>query len=143
MSTDNLTLDLIEDENEVLCAYTDSEGYITIGVGILIDKRRGGCITQEESRYLLANRIKSKTDELLTKAPWVKNLSPARLDALLNMAFQMGVEGLLGFKNSLALLQQEKFNECGANMRMSKWHSQTPARSERVIKQLVTGEYRR
>lgn len=33
---------LIRDEGNVPYAYSDSLGYLTIGVGFLIDKRKGG-----------------------------------------------------------------------------------------------------
>ena len=45
---------LIAEEGEKLSAYQDSMGFWTIGVGRLIDARKGGGISQEESRYLLA-----------------------------------------------------------------------------------------
>jgi lysozyme len=141
--SDQLTADLREDEGEVLHAYQDHLGYWTIGVGILIDGRKGGGITREESAYLLANRIASKTAELTEALPWVADLDAVRRDGLLNMAFQLGVPGLLGFHNSLALIKAGRYDEAGAALEQSKWHSQTPDRADRVIKQIVTGSYRR
>ena len=41
-------------EGRVAHAYIDSEGYTTIGVGRLIDKRKGGRLTDREIDYLLA-----------------------------------------------------------------------------------------
>ncbi|MEG2578858.1 MAG: hypothetical protein RSA54_14135, partial [Glutamicibacter sp.] len=66
-----LTKQLRRDEGEVLSAYTDHLGYLTIGVGRMIDKRKGGGITAEESAYLLSNDIDKRQAELLRRAPWM------------------------------------------------------------------------
>lgn len=100
-----LTKQLRRDEGEVLSAYQDHLGFWTLGVGRLIDKRKGGGITPEESAYLLSNDIDKRESELLRRAPWMANLDQARFGALVNMAFQMGVDGLLGFKNTLAMVR--------------------------------------
>ena len=75
---DSLESQLRRDEGEVLHAYSDSLGYLTIGVGRLIDARRGGGISGDESAYLLRNDIERKTGELLRRAPWVAELDPVR-----------------------------------------------------------------
>ena len=135
----NLTEQLRRDEGEELHAYTDSLGYLTIGVGRLIDKRKGGGITAEESAYLLANDIKRKTDEVLKALPWASKLDPVRFAALVNMAFQLGIAGLLGFKTTLSLIQCGNYAKAAENMTLSKWNTQTPARCERLAKQIATG----
>lgn len=137
----NITDQLRRDEDEVLHVYTDSLGFATIGVGRLIDSRKGGGITVEESAYLLSNDIKRKTIEVIHALPWAENLDPVRFFVLVNMAFQMGTDGLLGFKNTLLLIQAGNWDKAAENMILSKWHSQTPARCERLAKQLKTGEW--
>ncbi len=136
-----LTSDLREDEGEVLHAYQDHRGFWTIGVGILIDKRGGG-IDKEESEWLLAHRIAKKRAELIRALPWLGELDDVRQGALLNMAFQMGVQGLMGFVNSLRMIREKRWVEAGENLKKSKWYAQTPARAMRVIKAIVTGAYR-
>ncbi len=137
----NTSDQLRRDEDEVLTAYPDSLGYLTIGVGRLIDKRKGGGITTEESAYLLANDIKRKTAEVLAALPWASNIDPVRFAVLVNMAFQLGIDGLLGFKNTLSLIKSGSFSQAADNMVISKWHTQTPARCERLAKQMRTGEW--
>ena len=39
-------------------AYKDSRGYLTIGVGHLIDEELGGGLSEDEIDYLLANNLK-------------------------------------------------------------------------------------
>lgn len=135
----NLTEQLRRDEGEVLHAYKDSLGYWTLGVGRLVDERKGGGITKEESAYLLANDIQRKTIEVLAALPWAERLDPVRFNVLLNMGFQLGVDGLLGFKNTLALIKAGDYARASDNMKLSKWHVQTPERADRLRTQITTG----
>jgi len=135
----SLNEQLRRDEGEVLSAYPDSLGYLTIGVGRLIDKRRNGGITPDESAYLLNNDIQRKTKEVFGMFPWVEQLDSVRLAVLINMAFQLGTDGLAGFKNTMSLVQGGNYDKAAENMILSKWHSQTPERCERLAKQMRTG----
>lgn len=138
---EELTKQLRRDEGEVLNAYQDHLGFWTIGVGRLIDKRKGGGITPGESAYLLNNDIDKRQAELLRRAPWMAALDPARFGVMLNMAFQMGVDGLMGFKNTLAMVKAGDYSGAAVGMLNSKWATQTPARAQRLSKQMATGEW--
>lgn len=139
--TDKLTDQLRRDEGEVLHAYQDHLGYWTIGVGILIDERKGGGLLPEESEFILQNRVRQRREAVAKALPWSKNLDEARLGVLLNMSFQMGVEGLLGFKNTLEQVRQGNYNQAAEMMLLSKWATQTPERAKRLAKQMKTGEW--
>lgn len=130
------------DEGEVLTAYQDHMGFWTIGVGILIDKRKGGGITPEESAYLLANRLREKEAELNRRLPWWNELCAARRGVLLSMAFQMGVDGLLGFKNTLAMVKGGDYTGAAKGMLNSLWARQTPERAGRMAEQMKSGEWK-
>ena len=137
--TTELTRQLRGDEGEKLHAYLDSLGFQTIGVGRLIDQRKGGGISKAESAYLLANDIEAKTAELTARLPWLYLLDPVRRGALTNMAFQLGVEGLMGFRNSLELMRTGNYREAADNFMKSKWANQTPNRARRVTDQIRLG----
>ena len=132
---------LRRDEGEVLYAYPDSEGYLTIGIGRLLDKRKGGGISAEESAYLFSNDFNSKLGELRRRLPWFDKLDVARQGVLLNMAFQMGVDGLLGFKNTLAMIERGDYKAAAAGMLDSLWARQTPERAQRLSIQMETGQW--
>lgn len=139
MSSSKIIAQLRRDEGEVLHAYQDHLGFWTIGIGVLIDKRKGGGITQEESEYLFLNRLREKERVLRNKLPWFARLDDARQGVLLNMAYQMGVEGLLAFKNTLAAVEAGDYKKAAEGMLASKWAQQTPARATRLAKQMETG----
>ena len=132
---------LKRDEGEVLHAYQDTLGFWTIGIGILIDKRKGGGLRPEESEFIFRNRLKLLDAELADRLPWIAKLDPARRGVLVNMAFQLGVAGLLGFKNTLAMIQAGKYQDAAKAMLESKWAKQTPARARRLSKQMETGSW--
>ena len=130
---------LRRDEGERLSAYQDHLGFWTIGVGILIDARKGGGLLPEESEFIFQNRLKLLNSELEKRLPWIKKLDPARRGVLVNMAFQMGVAGLLGFKNTLALIERGEYEKASREMLGSKWAQQTPARANRLSVQMSSG----
>lgn len=49
--------DLFDDEGYRKSAYQDHLGFWTIGIGTLIDERKGAGITVDEAKYLLRNRL--------------------------------------------------------------------------------------
>jgi lysozyme len=129
------------EEGVVPNAYQDHLGFWTIGVGRLIDKRKGGRLTNAEIDMLLANDIAEKAASMAGWPAWerVKG-DPVRATALLSMCFQLGTQGLAGFKNTLALIAAGRFPEAATNMLASKWAEQTPARAKRVAAMLRTGK---
>ena len=140
--TDNITRLLRGDEGEVLHAYNDHLGFATIGIGRLIDKRKGGGISKEESAYLLANDIMRFSKELDQRLPWWKTLSDARRGVLLAMAFQMGVDGLLKFKNTLEAVRMGQYDKAADGMLQSMWAKQTPERATRMSEQMRTDQWK-
>lgn len=138
---ENLTNQLRRDEGEVLHAYQDHLGFWTIGIGRLIDKRKGGGLTKDEAAYLLGNDIARFTNALRTRLPWFDRIDEARQGVLANMAFQMGVDGLLGFRNTLGMIERGEYDAAANAMLQSKWSQQTPQRAARLAQQMRTGEW--
>lgn len=136
---ENIIRSLRGEEGEVLSEYKDHLGYSTIGVGRLIDKRKGGGITAEESAYLLGNDVDKVTTQLNKRLPWWTKLDEARQGVLVNMAFQMGIDGLLGFKNTLKMIESGQYEAAARGMLQSKWAQQTPSRAKRMAEQMRTG----
>lgn len=128
-------------EGEVLHAYTDSLGMLTIGVGRLIDKRKGGGISKEESEMLLSNDVNKVVSELNTRLPWFNTLSDPRKAVLINMGFQLGIAGLMGFSKTLSLIESGQYAQAADQMLQSKWATQTPKRAVEMSEQMRTGQW--
>jgi lysozyme len=154
----NLINDLIRDEGVVLHPYKDSKGILTIGCGHNLEARpltveqkirycdSAGNLTPEGCRGLLNDDINDTIADLFYHLPWVNtDLTLNRQDALANMAFNMGIgnaekgTGLLGFKNSLALLEAGKYEEAADNFLKSRWAAQVGSRAVRVTDALRNG----
>lgn len=137
---DELIRQLRGDEGERSQVYQDHLGYWTIGVGRLVDKRKPGSgLRPKEIAYMLNNDIDDRASELTKRIPWFGKLDPVRQGVLLNMSFQMGVEGLLGFKTTLRLVEASQYVAAADQMLKSKWATQTPQRAKRLSAQMRTG----
>lgn len=132
MDKERLKSELINDEGVKYSAYQDHLGYWTIGVGHLIDSREGGALSKAAVDFILMEDIQEKSSQVFSRLPWVKDMPEPVQRALVNMAFQMGVDGLMGFTNTLSLIQARKFSEAADNALKSKWATQTPNRARRV-----------
>lgn len=126
-------IDLLErHEGLKLTAYQDSLGYWTIGIGTLIDSRKGGGITIEEARYLCSNRIEKLNKDLDHQFPDWRKLSPVRRLVIQDMAYQLGVTGLMGFRKFIEYLQVGNYQLAATEMLDSRWASQTPNRANEL-----------
>jgi lysozyme len=132
---------LKRDEGCKLHAYADHLGYTTIGIGRLIDERKGGGITKEEAEYLLANDVERVSNSIAAFIPWTDNLDDARRGVLINMAFQLGIQGMLAFQKTLSHIRDGRYVAAASEMLQSKWAKQTPERAERLAKQMATGQW--
>lgn len=140
---EQLTAQLRRDEGNRATAYKDSMGWLTIGVGRLIDSRKPGAgLRPDEIDYLLRNDINDRVAALQKALPWFAKLDQARQGVLINMAFQMGTAGLLAFRQTLGLVRDGKYAEAADQMLKSKWAEQTPARAKRLSEQMRTGEWK-
>ena len=132
MNFDAIKNDLKSDEGIVLHEYKDHLGYSTIGIGRLIDERRGGGITLEEAEYLLENDISKVYDQLDDRFWWFRNMPAQVKRALINMGFQLGVNGLANFKKMIAMLNAGNYQAAADEALDSRWAVQTPQRAQRV-----------
>ena len=134
----NLKDQLVRDEELRLKPYTDSVGKLTIGIGRnLTDKG----ISFQEAQGLLANDIADATADLEAKLPWTATLDDVRKGALVNMAFNLGIGGLLEFHDFLARMQRGDFSGAAGAMLDSLWARQVGARATRLSIQIQTGQW--
>jgi len=127
---------LIRDEGMKNFPYPDAKGKTTIGVGRnLTDKG----LSDVEVRFLLANDITETADALHAAFPWFAGIDGPRQGVLINMAFNMGIEGLSGFAKFLAAVMRHDWNAAADEMLKSMWAAQVGDRAVRLSSQMRTG----
>lgn len=119
-------------------AYRDSEGYLTIGIGFNLDSDG---LYDEEMDFILRNRIKLKYGDLARVRPLVRNLCETRQIVLVDMAYNMGVRKLLGFKRMWLALYANDFEEAAVEMLDSVWADQVKGRAVRLSNMMRTGRW--
>ena len=106
--------------------YRDSMGIMTIGYGRNLESRG---ITESEAEMMLDNDIKWFTRQLQWELPWFDSKPEIVKTVLVNMAFNLGVGGLLGFKNTLRMIEEGKYNDASESMLKSMWAKQVGNRA--------------
>jgi lysozyme len=117
--------------------YRDTLGFNTIGCGRNLDTNG---ISDDEVDYLLANDIKNVNADLDKYLSWWRNLDDVRQRCLEDMAFNLGVHGLLGFKNMLLAMQDKNWEVAANEMMDSKWASQVGGRATRLEYMMRNGK---
>jgi lysozyme len=123
--------------------YKDTVGKWTIGVGRNLSDRG---LSDEEIDFLLDNDIDDHLLELETALPWIVDLDEVRQRVLADMAFNLGVPKLLGFKQTLAAIRRQDFWMASVGMMNSKWSDDVGDgwggmfdRAERLAQMMRTG----
>ena len=124
---DRIKEQLVRHEGLRLKPYRCTAGKLTIGIGRNLDD----CgITQSEAYVMLINDIMNCEKQLQAKIPDIYNgLDEVRKSVLLNLCFNLGISGLLGFKNTLAFVKAGDWERAANNMLVSRWAKQVGRRA--------------
>ena len=126
MNIDNLLLELKEHEGFSGIPYNDSLGNQTIGFGTLLP------LSKVEATVLLRMRLLNKEEELIIKEPRYLNLKDEVKEIILNMAYNIGVAGVMKFRKMWLALEDHDYEKASKEMLASKWHIQVPNRAEKL-----------
>jgi lysozyme len=138
LAVSSLREQLIREEGWKAEPYRDSRGFLTIGVGWNLDIHP---LPDEVVSLLLQISMGRVLDGLRARIPWYVNLNEPRQVVLEQMAFQMGVAGLMTFKNTLAFVKAGDYAQAATEMLDSRWAKQTPERAHRLAEQMRTGAW--
>ena len=116
-------------------AYQDSEGVWTIGYGTNLQTMK----CSEAWAEVKCHEKLTECQEALSHHPVYRNLSEARQDVLVEMAYNIGVSGLYGFKNMWVALGEGKYNDAAAEGMDSKWATQVGSRARNLMERLEAG----
>ena len=154
----HLVKQLIKSEGLRLEVYQDTLGIDTIGVGRNLEDRgisqeeldamdipnidtiyQYG-ITEADAAFLLENDIEIVENEIVKAHPCVKDLDSVRQLVLVDMAFNMGVPRLSGFKKMWAAIHEGDFPTASREMLDSRWAVQVKGRSHKLAHAMHHGE---
>ena len=128
-----LELAIMEEEGFRAYPYRDTDGGVTIGFGTNFAQG----ITRHEAQYLMRGRLVAHIRGL-EKAWPVFVEQPVNVQAALaDMAYQLGVGGVLQFRDMLACLEAGDV-QCAHDAALdSLWSDETPDRAARVTDRMI------
>ncbi|WP_261533130.1 glycoside hydrolase family protein [Burkholderia multivorans] len=139
-----LETELRRDEGVRYYRYLDSRGIPTTGVGHNLRARPLPAgwkypLSEAQVNQLLAEDLADTFAELDRRLSWWRKLDEVRQRIIANMAFNLGVDKLLGFKNTLASVERGAYVAAARGMRASLWYTQVGQRAERLAKAMESG----
>jgi lysozyme len=121
-------------------AYRDSLGFLTIGYGRQdAGVTEGMTCTEPQAAQWLMDKVTQTIADLDKNLSWWRKLNTPRQAVLVNMAYQLGVGGLMKFVHTLAAIQAGEFSAARGGMLSSLWAKQTPLRAKRLALQMLLG----
>lgn len=118
--------------------YRCTAGKLTIGYGFNLDDTG---LSVPESAAILHMRIDELRTILAKRLPWFSALNEARQAALLSMAYQMGLAGLLKWQRTLGHLASGDYESAATEMVKSRWYTQTRDRARRTCYMMRYGRF--
>jgi lysozyme len=144
--------ELADEEGLCLKSYRDTVGIVTIGIGHNVEAnptgaiigraitKSGQAINLEEALKLFEHDYNNVVKDLDKNVSWWRGLDDARQYVLISMCFNLGVYGLLKFKNTLHFVQTGEYEKAAKNMMLSQWYKQVKRRGVKLVKIMQTGK---
>ncbi len=131
---DLVTQRLSSEESFRAIAYRDTRGRLTIGYGFNVDAG----ITQFAAHALLEAQVEECQVEL-GRFAWFTGLDPSRQVVIIDLAFNLGLAGLLHFPLMIAALARQDWPEAQAQLLNSDAAKELPGRYGALGNALLTG----
>lgn len=125
----SLIEDIKQEEGFKGTVYKCTEGFDTIGYGTRLP------LSKEESELILEYRLKIMKSQL-TGYLYNLDIKQEAWDILFNMAYQLGVRGVLNFKKMIKALEKQDYKTAAKEGLDSLWYKQTPNRAKRLMDRL-------
>lgn len=123
---------LKQDEGFKECPYHCTSGKLSIGYGWNLDAG----ITKSEAEFILKGRVLGSAMWLHNTFPWFDGIAPEAKEVLINMAYNLGNQGLLKFKNMLSLIKTHEYSKAADEIMDSLYATQVPTRAARLAQKL-------
>ncbi len=131
---DYVTPRLKTEEGFRATAYKDINGYLTIGYGFCVDQG----ISQFAATALLQAQIQER-DQALQSYQWYKDLDPVRQSVIIDVSFNVGINGLLHFTDTITALTNKNWAGAKQALLDSKAARELLPRYIRLSDILLTG----
>ena len=127
--TDDFKNRLCRHEGMMLKPYRCPTGRLTIGVGRNLEDTG---LSKSEALFLLDNDLRRVELECARAFDWFDTLDDVRKRVLIEMAFNMGLTGLMTFRNMLKAIKQKDYVKASEEMLDSLWAKQVKTRAYRL-----------
>lgn len=130
---------IAEEEGRIRCAYQDSRGLWTIGIGCLVDHSVAGaglCDAAIDAQFAHDSATARAEAENL---PGFEGCNDVQRAVLVSMCFQLG--NLASWPKFKAALGVGDFKAAAAEGLNSMWAHQTPRRAQREMAMLESGQW--
>lgn len=145
MISQQLLANVKQSEGLRLKAYLDTLGNATVGYGHKLAPGHDWSnytITSDYAEALLNIDLDSALLECTPLAEWLRLGTDARMDAVIELVFNMGLGGYKTFLRTRNAMATQQWQEVHDNLLASLWAKQVgPTRSNRIANQLLTGSY--
>lgn len=94
-------------------------------------------IEEDESEVVAQMKLKKIIKEFESKEPFINELPLAKQEALIEMSYQMGVNGVLKFKKMWLALKEFDYKTASQEALDSRWATQTPERAMRIANKMA------
>ena len=129
-----------EEEGREPCAYPDTQGFLTIGVGCLVDKRVKGAGLCDAAIDVQFEHDSAQARSDASALPGFSYANDVRQAVLISMCFQLGnLHDWPNFRSAVAIGDWEAAVTAGMD---SAWYrTQTPERAKRELQMLASGQW--
>lgn len=93
-------------------------------------------MTPEVAHKILELKLEKLKVALIREFSWVEQKPIIVQEALLEMAYQLGIPKMKSFSQTLTYIKEDNYQQAAINLRKSKWAKQTPKRVENLIRSL-------
>ena len=128
---------LLSEEGYRQFVYTDVTGHLSAGIGRNLAVVG---ISLDEALIMLDNDIMRAEKNLLHYAPWYVGLDDIRKSAILDMTFNLGIEGVLKFEGMISAIMQHDYTLAATQMEDSEWAKQVGKRAKELALIMESGQ---
>lgn len=130
--------------------YLDTLGFKTVGYGFKLPLSKAEQeisielgfseiypMSKKVAEAILLHRLENIQKRLYEQIVWLKFKPQEVQNILIEMAYQLGANGVVKFKNTLKMIENNEYEKASKGMLQSLWAKQTPNRAKRLSKRMA------